>query len=314
MHAEATHEMKECAVDSPEPDVTQPPDAVRGELVCWKSSRLGRFAGSREPMTLVSLVDARSGHAFAGFAPNNTAQEHFRILRDYIERWGRPQEIRTGNASPFVGVGRAPKSSDSQASKGKNQIQRALQELDIQWSFVDGSDPDQWLLRFLQEAKQKLVPSLRQVSTPADANRYLEQTYLPRWNARNGVPNTADSHAASPPRRELNSILSLVTLREIDNQNMVRYRLRDYQVSSASGQLPPKGTIIRIESHLDDTVHFRLHEQKIKVRFVEANRIPGARAKQQKPKKDPRRGHNRTWMKEFSNWVAPPLWTHMRSR
>jgi hypothetical protein len=264
-------------------------------------------------MILVCLVDARSGHAFARFASNNSAPEHFRILRCYIENWGRPQEIRTGNASPFVGLGRAEKSAGSQLA-GRNQIQRALYELEIRWSQEDRSEPDKWLLRFLQDAKQKMAPCLRrlQVSTPAEANGYLDQTYLPRWNAENSVPYTEDAHAASLPRKDLNSILSVVALREIDSQNMVHYRLRSYEVSTGAKQLALKGSVVRIESHLDDTVHFRLQEQKIKVRFVERSRMPRVQANQRKPKKT--KGHNRNWMKEFSNWSAPPLWTHMRSQ
>jgi hypothetical protein len=284
--------------------------ARRGELVCWKSNRLGWFKGSCEPMILVSLVDAGSGHAFARFVPNNSAQEHFRILRCYIERWGRPQEIRTGNASPFLSLGRDDKSAGAQG----NQIQRALHELEIRRSLEDRSEPDKWLLRFLQDAKQRLVPCLRQShgSTTEEANRYLEQIYLPQWNAANSVSHATNSHAAPLHRRQLNSILSIVTLREIDSQNMVRYRSRDYEVSS--GDLTPKGRIVRIENHLDDTVHFQLQGQKIKVHFVEKNKILRTQESQQKPKQGRRRRtYNRNWMKEFSNWEAPPLWTQLRS-
>jgi hypothetical protein len=114
------------------------------------------------------------------------------------------------------------------------------------------------------------------------------------------------------PRKDLNSILSVVALREIDSQNMVHYRLRSYEVSTGAKQLALKGSVVRIENYLDDTVHFRLQEQKIKVRFVERSRMPRVQANQRKPKKT--KGHNRNWMKEFSNWSAPPLWTHMRSQ
>lgn len=297
-------------------DAEQMPDVIRrGELVCWKSSRLGRFAGSCEPMILVSLVDARSGHAFARFACNNSTQEHLRILKSYIERWGRPKEIRTGNASPFVGVGRSAKSISSHISKERNQIQRSLQELEITWSLEDRSQPDKWFLRFLQQAKQKLVPCLRQsqVSSVAEANRYLEQMYLPEWNATYGILDASDLHAASMPQRDLNSILSVVTLREIDNQNMVRYRSGDYEVSSGRRHLTLKGNVVRIENHLDDTIHFCIQDHKIKLRCVERDKIPRSQPNRQKPKDDrPRRGHNRNWMKEFSSWVAPPLWTHIQ--
>ena len=307
-----------CAVDFPDPKFTKEPNAVRrGELVYWKSSRLGRFTGSHEPMILISLVDARSGHAFALFAPNSSALEHFRMLRCYIERWGRPQEIRTGNATPFVGVGRAGKSAIAHGSKGTNQIERALQELEIRWSLEDRGQPGKGPFRFLQGAKQRLVPCLRQsqVSTAAEANHYLEQIYLPRWNASNAVSYAADSHAAPPPRRDLNSILSVVTLREIDSQNMVRYRSRDYEVLAGQSQRMLKGNVVRIENHLDDTVHFRLQNQEIKVHFVERGKVPRLQANRQKPKNDRRRrGHNRNWMKEFSTWVTRPLWTHLRSK
>lgn len=285
----------------------------RGELICWKSTRLGRFTGSYEPMILINLVDARTGHAFARFAANNSTQEHLSILRCYIQRWGRPRELRTGNASPFVGVGRAGKSLPSQVSRPTNQIQRALQELDIQWSLEDRRDPNPSLLRFLQGARQQLVPCLRALhaSTLAEANRYLEQSYLPHWNAGNTVSTTADSHRASLSPEELNSILSVVTLREIDNQNIIRYRFRDYQVSSGQNPVDLKGQIVRIETHLDETVHFRLYDQTLNVHFVE--RTKNVRTAE-KPTKDRRsKRHNQNWMKEFFNRDAPPLWRQMRS-
>jgi hypothetical protein len=283
----------------------------QGELVCWKSSRLGRFTGSYEPMILVSLVDARSGHAFAQFVSNNSTQEHLRTLMRYIERYGRPGKIETGNASPFVGVGRTGKSPDLEAQKPTNQIQRALHELGIRWSLEDRRKPEKRPLLFLQEARQRLVPCLREslASTPAEANRYLEHIYLPEWNAGDSVLAAMDTHSALSRHQDLDSILSIVTLREIDSQNLVRYRFRDYKVSSAQNPMELKGQVVRIETHLDGTVHFRLRDQILKVHAVERKKMPRTTP----AVKDRRRKrHNRNWMKEFFDRDAPPLWRQMR--
>ena len=273
-------------------------------LVFWRSGKVGRLGPSHQLLTLISFVDAKTGRAFARFAPNGATEEHLKVLRDFVERSGCPKLVATAE-----GLGRM------------SQIPRAFHELGISLTLQDHPEPDGPLMQLFRDVQQRLVPSLHTagVTNIEAANRYLDQTYLHQWNAGLG-----DSHfegKPAPAKEDLDSILSTVTVRVLGKRNELRYKNRTYAVPS--GAAPPgknapdlRGSPVRIEARFDGSLRFRLAAGSAEIELIEGDGIADDSTVEARKATKQRgiRRHNRTWMKGFLDRPSPLLWKSFRSR
>src|SRR5918995_3105576 len=142
-----------------------------------------------------------------------------RVLWSYLDKNGRPVGFYTDKASLFQ---TAPKVARDQKVLAKDepkplpptQIGRALQELQIAWTAAHSPQAKGRIERVFATAQDRLVKGLRLagVSTLADANRYLDEEFLPWWSANLTVEpaSAADAHRILGPEHDLASALSHV--------------------------------------------------------------------------------------------------------
>ncbi len=273
---------------------------VEREQVFWKSAKVGWLGPAHQPMTLITFVNGKTGHAFARFAPNGSTEEQLRALRAYIETMGCPKRIATAE-----GLGTM------------SQLPRALKELGVLWASQNQPHADGVSARLFRDIQERIVPSFQAagISTIENANRYLDQVYLPRWNSRR-EPGNVEVNQPAPSKDDLDSILSVVTLRVLNSRNVLRYKNRIFGVPP--GQVPqgPGGSVIRIEACLDGGVRFRLADQNVPIELIERDAAhqesPGEGKKAKKLRKIG--GYNRSWMKGFLDRPAPQLWKSFGSR
>lgn len=266
------------------------------ELIFWKSARVGRLGPSHQPLTFITFVNGKTGHAFARFAPNASTEEQLRALRAFIETVGRPKLIATAK-----GLGTM------------DQLPRALKELGI--LRTSATDSDRASLRFCREIQQQIVPSFQALGilTLESANRYLDEVYLPQWNSRR--QSASQEMRSAPSQEDLDSMLSMVTLRVLNSRNMLRYRNRTYGMRVDEVLKGVRGSVIRIEARLDGSVRFRLAEQNVPIELLErdlAHQEPPTKKKTKPQRKAG--GYNRAWMQGFLDRPAPKLWTSFGSR
>lgn len=274
----------------------RPLSKVEREQVFWKSARVGRLGPSHQPLTLITFVNGKTGYAFARFAPNGSTEEQLRALRAYIETMGCPKRIATAE-----GLGTM------------SQLPRALNELGV--SCVSQSQTKNQprsggaSVRLFRDIQDRIVPSFQAAGIPTieNANLYLDQVYLPQWNSRR---EPANFEVPAPSKEDLDSILSVVTLRVLNSRNILRYKNRTYGMPA--GQVPqgPGGSVIRIETSLDGGVRFRLADQNVPIELVERDAAHQQSPAEGKKAKKPRKigGYNRSWMKGFLDRPSPQLW------
>ena len=263
---------------------------VRQELVFWRSGRVGWIGPSHLPLTLISFISSKRGYLYARFAPSGSTEEHLRALRDYVELLGCPKQIATAD-----GLGTM------------SQLPRALQELGI--SQTSQNQDGAWMHLF-RDIHERIVPSFHKagIFTLENANRYLDDIYLPHWNSKR-EPSRLEVRPA-PGREELDSILSVVTLRVMNSRSVLRYKNRTYGMPPGDDLKDLRRSVIRIEVRLDGSLHFRLADQNIPIELLERGDVPDDSPPKGKKVKRQRRigGYNRSWMKGFMNRPAPLLW------
>jgi transposase len=116
-----------------EAHVWRPRRSCRGELVQWDTSEHDWLEGRGPKLYLVAMIDDASSRAYGRFVRHDSTEENLRVLRGYLESWGRPVEFYTDKSSLFTVNRPRVEASDEAVKEEWTQIGRALRELGIGW-------------------------------------------------------------------------------------------------------------------------------------------------------------------------------------
>lgn len=283
-----------------------------GELVQWDTSEHDWLEGRGERLYLIAMLDDATSRALARFVRHDSTAENMRLLWTYLERWGRPLEFYTDKASLFHVNPRLHYNKHLEERPALTQIGRALQGLDIGWIAAHSPQAKGRIERFFGTAQDRLVKGLRKVGagTLEQANRYLEQVYLPLWNRRFIQPpaNPSDAHRPLGRQHDLAAILSRVEQRVVTNDYTLRFDGAIYQILREQVRPGLRGATVRVEQRLDGTLAVRFRDRYVHVQLcqpvAEAARVaPSGRSGATRS----RRGGS-DWMRDFDLQNSPPLW------
>lgn len=248
----------------------RPRRSCRGELVQWDTSEHDWLEGRGEKLYLIHMIDDATSELTARFVRHDSTEENMRLLWSYLERHGRPVAFYTDKASLFQ---TAPKVArdvkelprDQRDPLPPTQIGRALRELGIAWIPAHSPQAKGRVERSFQTAQDRLVKGLRVAGarTLEEANRYLEEEFVPWWNQHLVVApaNPADAHRAVGVTHDLAASLSYVETREVDNDYTIRLDGKRYRIVSNGMPSGLRGAVIRVERRLDGSLHMRFRER-----------------------------------------------------
>jgi hypothetical protein len=177
--------------------------------------------------------------------------------------------------------------------------------------------------RSFQTAQDRLVKGLRVAGarTLEEANRYLEQEFLPWWNQHLVVApaNPADAHRALGPASDLAASLCRVDSREVDNDYTVRLDGKRYQIVSNGKPAGLRGAVVRVERRLDGSLHLRFRDRYFSLAEcpsptkpaaeLQASSKPRRRSKPPAPSKAYRES-----MRTLLQKPSPPMWQAVKDR
>jgi transposase len=239
----------------------------RGELLQWDTS-VHAWLEDRGPakMYLVGLIDDATNTLYARFVEADTTEQNMRVLWGYLERFGRPQAVYTDKAGMFQPTLPPGWKTEDPGEKTETQIGRALRELGIEWIAAHSPQAKGRIERCFGTLQDRLVKALRKarVKTLEAANAYLEEVFLPMWNQRFvcAPASSVDGHR-SLENLELNSILSVVETRRVDNDHTVPWRGVKWQIPREAIRRGMRGRTVRVEQRLNGSMAVRVEGQLI---------------------------------------------------
>lgn len=292
-----------------------------GELVQWDTSEHdwleGRGSG---PLYLISMIDDATSRLYARFVRSDSTEENMRMLRGYLELYGRPLAFYTDKASLFRNNEKRrrdePGVDQDPVEMPPTQIGRALRELDITWIAAHSPQAKGRIERSFDTAQDRLVKEMRVagVKTLRQANEYLQKEFLPWWNRTLVVePANADNaHRALDKRYDLTAILSQVETRQVKNDYTIQFAGRRYGIQPESISTGLRGGQVRVEKRLDGAVAVRFQDRYLSVALCT---IAPKAAAPAKPKTTVRksgsgsatRPNNNGWMQGFWKKPGPPI-------
>jgi hypothetical protein len=251
----------------------------RGELVQWDTSEHDWLEGRGEKLYLIHMIDDATSQLIARFVDSDSTEENMRLLWSYLEQHGRPGAFYTDKASLFRTAPKTPRDQPQRAWEEREplpptQIGRALNELGIVWIGAHSPQAKGRVERSFATAQDRLVKGLRiaKVKTREQANRYLEQEFLPWWNQHLTVApsNATDAHRPLGVEHDLPASLSVVETRQVTSDYTIRFQGKTYQIVRDQIRSGLRHANVRVESRLDATLAVRFGADYLRVTRCEA--------------------------------------------
>lgn len=246
--------------------------SCRGELIQWDTSTHDWLEGRGETIYLIHMIDDATSELTARFVRHDSTEENMSVLRFYLERHGRPAAFYTDKASLFQTAVKAPRYAEVAGERPElppTQIGRALRELSIVWIAAHSPQAKGRVERSFQTAQDRLVKGLRiaGVTTLEEANRYLDEEFMPWWNQHLVVTpaNPSDAHRSLDKTFDLNAILSVVETRQVTSDYTLRFRGKIYRIGRADVRPGLRGGNVRIEVRSGGSVQARFQEHYLAI-------------------------------------------------
>lgn len=265
----------------------RPRRSCRGELVQWDTS-VHAWLEERGPqkMYLIALIDDATSTLFARFVPADSTGHHMRVLWGYIEQYGRPVAVYTDKAGLFQPTLPPGWKTEEPGEKTETQMGRALRELGIEWIAAHSPQAKGRVERSFQTMQDRLVKGLRlqDARSIEDANRYLEEQFLPEWNERFTVkPNEEfDAHRPIGEKLQMESILSHAEQRQVSNDYTVAWQGGHWQIPKTAVRAGLRRSSVRVEVRLDGRLWARIADEFVELTACEKPR-PQSKPKSSKP-------------------------------
>lgn len=237
-----------------------------GELVQMDGSHHDWFEGRRAWAVLMVMIDDATGRVYARFFENESWLSAATTLRRYAMQHGLPRELYV-DRSGIYRADREPTADEIFAGiQPKTQFGRALHELDVELILAHSPQAKGRVERVNRTLQDRLVKELTRVgiSDLESANRYLEETYLPRFNEQFGRPaaQSADLHLATTEERVLRA-LALQEDRVVQPDWTVRWNNGFLQLPRATAEHVQPGQRVVLSEQLDGRLRIFIGEQEL---------------------------------------------------
>jgi len=287
--------------------VWRPRREQRGELVQWDTSEHDWLEGRGEKLYLIAMIDDATSELTARLARHDSTAENMRLLWQYIEQHGRPVEVYTDKAGLFQVNRPLHYNKHLPLAPEQTQIKRALEELGIGRIAAHSPQAKGRVERSFGTMQDRLVKGLRRVGacTLEEANRYLQQEFLPEWNQRfaKKPASALDAHRPLRKDQKLASILSHVEVRTMGNDYTLRWFGKRYQLPKASLRPRMRKAKLRVEQRLNGDLTTNWEGAEIRLHVCQPEAEPAQAVAPPRQAKTPR-SQSRRWMDGF--WAGNP--------
>ena len=222
--------------------------ACFGELVQFDGSHHKWFEDRGPSCCLMTMIDDATNTRISRFFEQETIQAIMTVFSSWITVYGIPEALYCDRKNAFV-LTREPTDDELLAgiTEPKSHFGRACEKLGVMVIAANSPQAKGRVERNHGVDQDRLVKELRLagISTIAEANTFLEKTYLPKMNNKFSRP-PLNSHDAHVPlgNVSLKNIMCLEYERTVGNDYVVRFETRLFQILKSNKSLPrPKDKV-----------------------------------------------------------------------
>jgi hypothetical protein len=279
-----------------------------GELVLMDSSEHDWLEGrGADELSLVAMLDDATSELYAVFYPRDTGLANRQVIAGYLRRYGRMGALYADRAGHFGNWRRssgARKAEEHAEPVMTNSIiRRGLSELEVELILALSPQAKGRVERLFGTLQDRLIKEMRvaAIASLHDANVFLQEVFIPFWNARFTVAaaEPQDAHRPLPAGVDLNILFAEAETRVLREDFTFQYRSRVLQIEAADADgLRPKQRVT-IESRLDGSVRYRCGKRYVTpVLFVPPPPVPVTEKRPRTPPAPRPLPANHPWRKQ----------------
>jgi len=229
--------------------------ACFGELIQFDGSHHKWFEERGPSCCLMTMIDDATNTRLSRFFEGETIEAGMSVFSLWIMKYGIPYGLYCDKKNAFV-LTREVTDAEllSGITEAKSHFGRACDKLGVQVISANSPQAKGRVERNHGVDQDRLVKELRLagISTIAEANKFLEKTYLPRMNKKFSRP-AANPHDSHVPLGNVNlkDIMCLEFERTVGNDYVVRFETRLFQILKSNKNLPRSKDKVTIRVTLD---------------------------------------------------------------
>jgi transposase len=232
-----------------------------GELLFLDGSPHRWFGPTRPVSTLILATDDATGKPLWGlFAAQETLNACFEVFYHVARRFGLPVALYLDRAGQFTTT-RHGGTHVLQRDDRPTHFEVAMQTLAVQLIFASSPQARGRGERINGSFQDRLVAELdhHHITDPAQATDYLNRVFIPKYARRFGVQprSPASAFRPVPEGMDLRTVLCEKTVREVVNDNTIRYHGQVYQLRPNTRSICIAGTKVTVQEWFDGTLHVR---------------------------------------------------------
>ena len=232
--------------------------AYFGEMVQMDGSDHDWFEGRRPWAVLMVMIDDATNYTYARFFEGETTAAAMKVFQRYVEQHGLPQSLYVDRDSIYITTRDATADEELRESEPLTQFARAMEELGVKVILAHSPQAKGRVERRNGVLQDRLVKALRlaKISDLDAANQFLEEVFLPEFNARFQVApqQKADLHRRLPKGILLERVLSFQETRVVQNDWTLSWCHRRFQLTAANSKLALVKQRVIVCEQLDGTI------------------------------------------------------------
>lgn len=229
-----------------------------GTMIQLDGSPHDWFEGRRSSCCLLHIIDDASNKIFLRFAETENSWDAMKIMEQYCIKYGIPRSIYVDRGSVFF------------AEKGLTDFGLAMEKLGIKMIFANSPQAKGRVERGNRTHQDRLVKALRRenISTIAEANRYLEDIYNDKHNNTFAIKEElADVHRPISGI-DLRNVFCYQLTRQVNNDYTITVNGIYIQLELGEQPLPLPGRTVTVRKWLDESVHIYHQEKEVNYKIL----------------------------------------------
>jgi len=201
-----------------------------GLMLLFDGSPHDWLEGRGPKLNLVGAIDDATGKMpWGSFADAATTEGYLELVAEITKRKGIPASVYADRHSIFVTTRKSwTLEEELQGQKQPTQVGRALQQMGSTLILAQSPQAKGRIERLWQTLQDRLISEmrLRGISTKDEANAYLQQEFIPEFNARfaKAATNPQKAYRPWPVGLKRNRVFCLKYSATVKNDNTVRLK------------------------------------------------------------------------------------------
>lgn len=237
-----------------------------GELVQMDGSFEEWLEGRGPRGCLIHMVDDATSTSLGRFDDEESTWAVADTLRAWVAAYGVPSALYVDWKNVYHHPATAKQKE--QGIEPISQFGRMCRKLGIELIGANSPQAKGRVERGHGTHQDRLIKKMRlkRIASYEEANRYLEQTYLPQHNDKYAVlpRETADYHVAVPRRLDLDQVFCLEEERTVSPDWVVQYGTRWLQIEREGQKaIVRSGAKVLVREHRDGSISIWLNKTKL---------------------------------------------------